>query len=265
MARIERPVSEFEEKLVQVNRVSKVVRGGRRFNFSAVVVVGDGQGTVGAGTGKAAEVPDSIRKAGEDAKKHMIRVPMVGSTIPHDVRESYGASTVVLRPAAPGTGVIAGGGVRAVLEAAGIHDVLSKSLGNNNPVNLVRATLLALSRLHSVESEALRRGIPQEEMERRLYRKDVAVQKAIREGRADQIIPTREPASRPVSPGGTPTAERERGYRGGPGGSGTGAPGGPGGRGGGRDGGRDGGGRGDNRGGPRGASGGTGGGGRGRG
>lgn len=261
MARIERPVSEFEEKLVQVNRVSKVVKGGRRFNFSAVVVVGDGQGTVGAGTGKAAEVPDSIRKAGEDAKKHMIRVPMVGSTIPHDVRESYGASTVVLRPAAPGTGVIAGGGVRAVLEAAGIHDVLSKSLGNNNPVNLVRAALLALSRLHSVESEALRRGIPQEEMERRLYRKDVAVQKAIREGRADQVIPTREPASRPTSPGGTPGVER--GGRGGPGG-----PGGPGGDNrGGRGGGRDGGGRGDGRG-PRGGaggSGGTGGGGRGRG
>lgn len=257
MARIERPVSEFEEKLVQVNRVAKVVKGGRRFNFSAVVVVGDGHGTVGAGTGKAAEVPDSIRKAGEDAKKHMIRVPMVGSTIPHDVRESYGASTVVLRPAAPGTGVIAGGGVRAVLEAAGIHDVLSKSLGNNNPINLVRATLLALSRLHSVESEALRRGIPQEEMERRLYRKDVAVQKAIREGRADLAIPTREPASRPVSPGGTPAAERERGYRGGPGGTGAGGPGDSrGGRGGGRDGGR-----GDNRGGGRG---GPGGGGRGR-
>lgn len=262
MARIERPVSEFEEKLVQVNRVSKVVKGGRRFNFSAVVVVGDGQGTVGAGTGKAAEVPDSIRKAGEDAKKHMIRVPMVGSTIPHDVRESYGASTVVLRPAAPGTGVIAGGGVRAVLEAAGIHDVLSKSLGNNNPVNLVRAALLALSRLHSVESEALRRGLPQEEMERRLYRKDVAVQKAIREGRADQAIPTREPASRPTSPGGTPGVERERGYRGGPGGQGgQGGPGGDnrGGRGG------PGGGRGDGRGPRGGGAGGTGGGGRGRG
>jgi len=256
MARIERPVSEFDEKLVQVNRVAKVVKGGRRFNFSAVVVVGDGQGTVGAGTGKAAEVPDSIRKAGEDARKHMIRVPMVGSTIPHDVRESYGASTVVLRPAAPGTGVIAGGGVRAVLEAAGIHDVLSKSLGNNNPINLVRATLLALSRLHSVEGEALRRGIPQEEMEKRLYRKDVNVQKAIREGRAEAII-TREPASRPTSPGGTPTAERQRGYRGGPGAGAPGAGGASDGRGGrGGAGGRDGG---------RGPRGGGGGGGRGRG
>ena len=174
--------------MVQVNRVSKVVKGGRRFNFSAVVVVGDGKGTVGAGTGKAAEVPDSIRKAGEDAKKHMIRVPLVGSTIPHEVRVSYGASTVFLKPASPGTGVIAGGGVRAVLEAAGVHDVFGKSLGNNNPINLVRATLLALSQLHSVESESLRRGIPQEEMERRLYRKDVAVQKAIREGTMQAMV-----------------------------------------------------------------------------
>jgi len=213
MARVERErvVSEFEEKLVQVNRVAKVVKGGRRFNFSAVVVVGDGKGTVGAGTGKASEVPDSIRKAGEDAKKHMIRVPLVGSTIPHEVRVSYGASTVLLKPAAPGTGVIAGGGVRAVLEAAGVHDVFGKSLGNNNPINLVRATLLALSQLHSVESEALRRGIPQAEMERRLYRKDVAVQKAIREGRMQAITRT---AERPAPP----QREERGGRRGGPGG-----------------------------------------------
>jgi small subunit ribosomal protein S5 len=205
-------VSEFEEKLVQVNRVAKVVRGGRRFNFSAVVVVGDGKGTVGAGTGKAAEVPDSIRKAGEDAKKHMIRVPLVGSTIPHEVRVSYGASTVMLKPAAPGTGVIAGGGVRAVLEAAGVHDVFGKSLGNNNPINLVRATLLALSQLHSVDSEALRRGIDRAEMERRLYRKDVAVQKAIREGRMQAI--TRTAPERPA----LPQREERGGRRGGPGG-----------------------------------------------
>src|SRR3954468_8967459 len=149
----ERVVSEFEEKLVQVNRVAKVVKGGRRFNFSAVVVVGDGRGTVGAGTGKASGARAPIARAGEDPKKHMIRVPLVGSTIPHDVRVSYGASTVLLKPAAPGTGVIAGGGVRAVLEAAGVHDVFGKSLGNNNPINLVRATLLALSQLHSVETE----------------------------------------------------------------------------------------------------------------
>src|ERR671938_1086394 len=174
MARIERALSEYEEKLVQVNRVAKVVKGGRRFSFSSVVVVGDGNGTVGAGTGKAGEVPESIRKAGEDARKHMIRVPMVGATIPHDVTVSYGASKVLLKPAAPGTGVIAGGGVRAVVEAAGIKDVLTKSLGNNNPINAVRATLLALSRLHSVETEAMRRGMSEEEMTKRHYRKDVA-------------------------------------------------------------------------------------------
>lgn len=186
MARIERAPTDFEERLVQVNRVAKVVKGGRRFNFSAVVVVGDGRGTVGAGTGKAGEVPEAIRKAGEDARKHMIRVPMIGATIPHEVIVSYGASKVLLKPAAPGTGVIAGGGVRAVVEAAGIKDVLTKSLGNNNPINAVRATLLALSQLHSIESEAQRRGLPQSELEQRHYRKDVAVQKAIREGRGPQ-------------------------------------------------------------------------------
>jgi small subunit ribosomal protein S5 len=224
-----------------VNRVAKVVKGGRRFNFSSVVVVGDGKGTVGVGTGKASEVPDSIRKAGEDAKKHMIRVPLVGGTIPHDVRVSYGASTVFLKPAAPGTGVIAGGGVRAVLEAAGVHDVFGKSLGNNNPINLTRATLLALSQLHSTESEAQRRGIAVEEMERRLFRKDFAVQKAIREGRM---------AAPPTTVRSAPERERpqrdDRGGRRGPGG-----PGGDRGRGG----------RGDGRGG----DGRTGGGGRGRG
>lgn len=228
MARVERNVTDFEERLVQVNRVSKVVKGGRRFNFSAVVVVGDGRGTVGAGTGKASEVPDSIRKATEDARKHMIRVPLVGTTIPHEVRVSYGASTVLLKPAAPGTGVIAGGGVRPVLEAAGIHDVLSKSLGNNNPINLVRATLLALSQLHSVEQEALRRGIPQDEMERRLYRKDVAVLKAHAAG----LITSREPAAVNTSPAGVPAAESQRNYKGGP--ADRGAAAGPGAPGGGR-------------------------------
>lgn len=192
MARIERAPSEFEERLVQVNRVAKVVKGGRRFSFSSVVVVGDGRGTVGAGTGKAAEVPESIRKAGEDARKHMIRVPLVGSTIPHEITVSYGASKVLLKPAAPGTGVIAGGGVRAVVEAAGIRDILTKSLGNNNPINAVRATLLALSQLHSVDQEAQRRGIAREEVERRHYRKDVSVLKAIREGRAEQQETRRE-------------------------------------------------------------------------
>jgi small subunit ribosomal protein S5 len=224
-ARLERNVSELEERLVQVNRVAKVVKGGRRFNFSAVVVVGDGQGMVGVGTGKAAEVPDSIRKAGDDARKHMIRVPLVGTTIPHEVVQTYGASKVLLKPAAPGTGVIAGGSVRAVLEAAGIKDVLSKSLGNNNPINLARATLLALSQLHSVEQEAERRGIPVEEMRRRHYRKDYAVQKALREG---QEVPAttpatvadrtayREPAAQPTLPAGARPAQPRREHQGNP-------------------------------------------------
>jgi len=214
MSRMDRdrgPISEYDEKLVQVNRVAKVVKGGRRFNFSSVVVVGDGKGMVGAGTGKAAEVPESIRKAGEDAKKHMIKVPLVGSTIPHDVMVSYGASRVLLKPAAPGTGVIAGGGVRAVLEAAGVRDVFGKSLGNNNPINLVRATLLALSKLHSVDAEAERRGLPVEEMERRLYRKDFIMQKAIKEGKATPIVSTPRTAPERLQ------REERGGRRGGPG------------------------------------------------
>jgi small subunit ribosomal protein S5 len=144
----------------------------------------------------------------------MIRVPMVGATIPHEITVSYGASKVLLKPAAPGTGVIAGGGVRAVVEAAGIKDVLTKSLGNNNPINAVRATLLALSQLHSVESEAQRRGMPQEELERRHYRKDVAVQKAIREGSAPQARKV-EGAARTDQIVGRAPAQEERGPRGG--------------------------------------------------
>ncbi len=161
MAKIDPNKLNLEERVVQINRVAKVVKGGRRFSFSSMVVVGDSAGHVGAGLGKAAEVPDSIRKGKDDAMKNLIEVPLFdGRTIPHEITVSYGASKVILRPASPGTGVIAGGGVRAVLEAAGIKDVLSKSLGNNNPVNAVRATIKALQTLKVREDEEIKRGKP---------------------------------------------------------------------------------------------------------
>ena len=159
MARIDPNKLALEERVVQINRVAKVVKGGRRFSFSAVVVVGDGAGTVGAGLGKAGEVPEAIRKGVEDAKKNLIRIPMVGTTIPHEIRVEFGASRVMLKPASQGTGVIAGGSVRAVLEAAGVRDILSKTYGSTNPVNVTRATIEALRSLHSAEELSARRGV----------------------------------------------------------------------------------------------------------
>lgn len=150
--------SPFLERVVTINRVSKVVKGGRRFAFTALVVVGDGEGLVGVGYGKAKEVPAAIAKGVEDAKKNFFRIPRAGSTIPHPVQGEAAAGVVLLRPAAAGTGVIAGGPVRAVLECAGVHDVLSKSLGSSNTINIVHATVAALQQLEEPSSVAARRG-----------------------------------------------------------------------------------------------------------
>jgi small subunit ribosomal protein S5 len=154
----------LNDKLVYINRVSKVMKGGKRLSFSALVVTGDGNGHVGVGQGKANEVPSAIGKAGADAKKNLIRVPMTGSTIPHEMEVKLGATKVLLKPAAPGTGIIAGSSIRMVLEAAGIKDVLTKSLGSSNRVNMAKATMLALKQLRDPkEALARRKPVPQVE------------------------------------------------------------------------------------------------------
>lgn len=164
MQRIDASTLELKEKVVNIGRVTKVVKGGRNFRFSVLVVVGDENGYVGAGTGKAAEIPEAIRKGVEDAKKNLVKVPLLDGTVPHEVIGTYGAGKVLIKPAAEGTGVIAGGPVRAVLELCGIRNIRTKSLGSNNPINMVNATIKGLSQLRTMEEVAKLRGKTVEEI-----------------------------------------------------------------------------------------------------
>lgn len=160
----EKSSDELKEKVVKIGRVTKVVKGGRNFRFSALVVVGDEKGNVGCGMGKAVEIPDAIRKGIDSAKKNMIKIPLVETTLPHEIIGKYGAAKVLIKPASPGTGVIAGGPVRAVLELAGVRDVRAKCLGSNNAINIVKATIQGLSEMRTVAEVAKDRGIPVEDV-----------------------------------------------------------------------------------------------------